>query len=756
MIQVHARAITLLTAALLLMCSMTVLAQAPQPAADPGWPRQVTKAGNTFTYYQPQVDMWENHTDLAWRMAFSLVPDGGKEVVGVVEMTGRTEVDNEEKNVVVTNLAVTRTRFPSLDAATAATMDQLVRGFVPPAVTISLHRLVASLDKPAVVPGVSLKNDAPEIIVSESPAILLSVAGKPELVQIPKTRMQFVVNTSWPLFFDGDSRAYFLLIDQQWATATNLNGPWAATSKLPADMSKVAQDPEWAALKSVVPPPASAASTLPAILYRSQPAVVMLFDGPPVFANIPGTQLVYSTNTSSYVFVDTAQNTYYYLTAGRWFRASSLQGPWTFATTSLPADFSRIPADSPAAVVRVNVPGTDEARDAVMLAQVPTKMTIDVTAAAANVKVNYGGTPVFAPIEGTSLAYATNTQDKVIKAGDSYYLCLQGVWFTSSSAQGPWSVATSVPKEIYSIPSSSPVYNVTYVTQTTQPDGGVESSYTAGYMGAFVMGVTVGAVIADGSGYYYPPYVYHPPYGYPIYYPYPYPYAAYGATHYNPATGAYGVSQTVVGPYGAATRGAAYNPYTGTSARGAAVATPYGSRSAAQAYNPYTGTYAASRQGSSPTAQWGNSVVANGDRSAYAQHYSTAQGSIGSVQGSEGGKWVGSNTDMGRNTAGRTADGDLYATHDGDVYKNTGEGWQKHEDGNWTRVNPPDSTRAQAGQQRTLDMPSQRSGMAGSYDRTNASSSSMQRLQQESFNRERGARMSAGFQQHSGGMRRRR
>jgi hypothetical protein len=33
--------------------------------------------------------------------------------------------------------------------------------------------------------------------------------------------------------------------------------------------------------------------------------------------------------------------------------------------------------------------------------------------------------------------------------------------------------------------------------------------------------VAVGAVIAVGTGYYYPPYVYHPAYGYPVYHAYP-------------------------------------------------------------------------------------------------------------------------------------------------------------------------------------------------------------------------------------------
>ena len=73
------------------------------------------------------------------------------------------------------------------------------------------------------------------------------------------------------------------------------------------------------------------------------------------------------------------------------------------------------------------------------------------------------------------MSYTTNTHDKMIKVGDVYYLCLQGVWFMSPNPQGPWTTSTSVPQAIYTIPPSSPIYNVTYVTQTANPDGSSSS-----------------------------------------------------------------------------------------------------------------------------------------------------------------------------------------------------------------------------------------------------------------------------------------
>jgi hypothetical protein len=167
---------------------------------------------------------------------------------------------------------------------------------------------------------------------------------------------------------------------------------------------------------------------------------------------IQGTQLVYAKNTTSYLFLYLPTNQYYYLTAGRWFSASSLKGPWTFATSSLPDDFSQIPPDSPAGQVLASVPGTEEAKDAVLLAQIPTTVVVNPAAAAQQAKVTYEGAPQFAPIEGTSMLYATNTVQKVIQVGDLYYLCLQGVWFVSTTPQGPWQTAQSVPQQIYTIP----------------------------------------------------------------------------------------------------------------------------------------------------------------------------------------------------------------------------------------------------------------------------------------------------------------
>jgi hypothetical protein len=703
-------------------------------AQDPGWPRKITTPQGTLIYYPPQVDNWQDFQVLQWRHAFTITPTGGKAIPGAASLQGNTAIDTSSQMVVITNITVTNTYFPSTDPDTAAKLSQLVKTFVPQTNTVSLARIVASTPKSTAPQGVPLNSTPPTIFVSYSPAILLGIEGPPVFEPVHDTKLEYVVNTSWHLFRAKDSSQYYLLVDKQWLTASNPEGPWSPTSKLPRDFEKMLKEPAWQDLKSVVPPSANPKAVVPTVFYSTSPADVILFNGQPEYSNIQGTQLVYATNSNSYVFVYSPTQTYYYLTAGRWFSASSLQGPWTYATENLAADFAKIPPSSPPGIILASVPGTDEAKDAVLMSQIPTTVTVNPAAAAAQAKVTYEGAPNFVPIQGTSMSYATNTSQRVIQVDDLYYLCLNGIWFFSASPQGPWQTAQSVPQQIYTIPPSSPVYNVTYVTQTVTPSGSVQASYTAGYLGAFVMGAAVGAVVAGGTGYYYPPVYGVGYYGYPTYHPYP---CTYGATpYYNTATGAYGVSQSAYGPYGSATRSASYNPYTGTYARSGSVSTPYGSAAAGQAYNPYTGAYAQTKQGSNAYGSWGSSTVSTPYGSAYSQHQTTAYGSEGSIQTSAGGKAAGTSTAYGNTAVGKTASGDMYADHNGNVYKNTGSGWQSYNNGSWNSAN------SQQAQQHAQSYQQQHpTGEQGGYNRPSGSSSGFnsQEMNQEMQNRQRGA-----------------
>src|SRR4029077_19864322 len=139
----------------------------------------------------------------------------------------------------------------------------------------------------------------------------------------------------------------------------------------------LAKDTNWTnVLKGSVPAPAKS-SGFPMVFYSTSPAEIILFQGTPSMQSIPGTSLSYASNTSSHVFFSNQTSLYYFLTSGRWFSAPSLNGPWVYTTPNLPADFANIPESSPAAAVLSAVPGTDQAADAVMIAEIPTKVVVD-------------------------------------------------------------------------------------------------------------------------------------------------------------------------------------------------------------------------------------------------------------------------------------------------------------------------------------------------------------------------------------------
>ena len=153
---------------------------------------------------------------------------------------------------------------------------------------------------------------------------------------------------------------------------------------------------------------------------------------------------------------------------------------------------------------------------------------------------------------------------------------------------------------------------------------------------------------------------------------------AYGSTVYNPATGAYARGGTVATPYGTRSAAQGYNPTTGTAARGVSGTGPNGAAAAGQAYNARTGTYAATVQGANAYGSAGSSVVSRNGNTAYTQHQSTAQGTTGSIQTSAGGRGAAAVGANGNTIAGgQTANGNKYAASNGNVYKNTGGGWQQ-------------------------------------------------------------------------------
>ena len=765
------------------------------PSGDPGWPRVLQKNGKQLTIYQPQVDSWKDHANLHFRCAISVkTSTSKKEKFGVAEIDAQTVTDQAARVVAV--MPVKRElRFPNTSESEAAALRSAVEEVYPfgQAMTVSLDRILAYLDpaEHSVQHAVDLNLDPPKIFYSRKPAILVIFLGEPQFKPVvpDQNDLMFAINTNWDIFYDTAGQRYFLLNQNNWLTASGaVTEKWTTAGSLPAGLSSLPQNDNWNDVRLQVP--GKRDKNPPVVLVSNEPAELIVTQGDPSFSPISGTKLMRLANSDAVVFLNSGDKRYYFLVAGRWFRAGSLDGPWSVASKDLPADFARIPDSDPAAFVKASVPGTTEAKDAVLLASVPATTTVDVSKPAV-VQVVYNGDPKFQTIPDTKVQYAANSTNAVFLVDGGYYCCEQGVWFCGSTATGPWTYCTSVPQAIYTIPPSSPMHNVTYVTVQNSTPSTVVYSQTAGYSGEYVAatgvlmfgaGMILGAVIANNYDHYYPPYPVPYSYGCAARYSYAYggyyrgaqaygPYGGAGAAAaYNPRTGTYSRGAYAYGPAGSASVRQAYNPYTGAMAAGGRVTTPYGSAGRAVAYNPTTGARAGAAQVSTPYGSAGRAAAYNPSTGTAARggYKSTAAGSVAGVQTNKGSGAVGWDTAKGQGGVVKTQSGNVYAGKDGNVYKKDSSGnWSTNSGNGWQTVDKPQSRTPSTQPQSSSSNASSRrpESQAQSMDRTptressgysgnRTSMESRQSLESQASSRQRGNQLNqqrTSFERPSGG-----
>ncbi len=712
--------------------------------ADP-WPRVVDLSNGQVLVYQPQVNKWvDNQID--FRAALAIKPAGAKdETFGVIFATARTQVDKIARTVVFENLKISKIDFPSLPNRGSAYATELQVEFAKTIRTIALDRLQSSLALAGIKPPtVPVQNTPPQVFVSYSPAILVPIDGSPVLKPVSgDSRFKRVINTRALILQGGFEQNFYMHVYDGWMSSSSITGPWAQSFFKPVGMVDVAQQLAKSGAVDMLDggpkanPKPSLANGAPAIYTSQVPTELIVFKGQPDFVPIVGTQLLWASNTTSDVLINTANNNYYVLLAGRWFSSGNLAGPWTFvASDALPADFARIPAQSLAGAVLPTVAGTPQAQEAVIENSIPQTATVPLKNGP-KFTPNFDGPPQYSKVAGTPLSYVTNSSEPVIQVdGNTYYAVTAGVWFTATRLTGPWVVATSVPAVIYTIPPSSPIYYVTYVRIYEATPQYVYVGYTPGYLGTVV--VPYGTVVY-GTGYVYAPWVgsvwYATPYTYgvaaaPIYNPYvgytfgfamglataawmePY----WGGAYYHPGYwGGYGccasASANVYGHWGSTTYSGTRSWYAGGGVAGTTASGSYynsrtgtsGTYNAGRQYNAYTGnatrgydrTVNTAAGGSGDVARAGNYNTYTGQRStANAASGTTAGGSSynragATTAGPEGAAHAGGgstyNAKTGQTNTWSTASvgNNHYADVNGNTYHNDGSGWQQHSAGGW-------------------------------------------------------------------------
>jgi hypothetical protein len=770
-------------ALLIALCMpLAALAQseASGPPPDP-WPRVVDLAGGQVLVYQPQINSWSGE-ELQFRAALAYKADGSKDqAFGVIFASTRTQVDRVQRMVVFQDLKVSKVSFPTLPDGGKSIAADLERQFAAKLRIMPLDKLEASLAVNGITPQpVEVKNDPPRVIVSYSPAILVPVDGTAVIRAVPSApQISRVINTRALILQGGPEHKFYIHVYDGWLEAATLDGPWTRSYRQPAGMAEVARE---LAKNHVVDlldgganakPKPSLAHGVPTLYVSQTPAELVTFKGQPNFVPITGTELLWASNTTADALIDIANNTYYLLLAGRWFSGPGLSGPWTYvASNALPPDFARIPPHSDAAAVLPTVAGTPEAQAAVIENSIPQTATVPLKNGP-TFKPSFDGAPQFAPVAGTSLAYVANSDVPIIQvAPTAYYAVTAGVWFTAPQLTGPWVVATSVPPVIYTIPAASPIHYVTYVHIYGTAPGYVYVGYTPGYLGTVV---SPSGTVVYGTGYAYTPWIgtvwYPPPYTYsvaaaPVYNPYvgftfgfavglataawtePY----WGGAYYHPGYwGRYpccaSASANVYGHWGSTTYSGTRTWYGGGGVAGTTASGSYynnrtgasGSYNAGRQYNAWTGnatrgydrTVNTPAGGSGSVARAGNYNTYTGQRSTansvsatdaggstYQRNGATTSGPQGYAHAGQGSTY---NARTGKTNTWDTASlgNNHVADVNGNVYRNTGSGWQQHTSSGWNSASSDTSWADRESQARSSWQGGDRSwGGGGGFDRS--------------------------------------
>ncbi len=186
----------------------------------------------------------------------------------------------------------------------------------------------------------------------------------------------------------------------------------------------------------------------PKIIYVNKPSTLVLIDGEPKVKENGemGVDMVMNTAFT----IAKIKELYYLYGSGKWYTSNDIRGPWKYEK-SIPGQLEKLDkAIKDNEMKELDKTALDSA--AKMIPEI-----IVSTEPAELIQSN--GEADFAPIQGTTLLYMTNTNNDLFMniTDQRYYVLLSGRWYQSASLQGPWTYTASdkLPDGFAKIPVNS-------------------------------------------------------------------------------------------------------------------------------------------------------------------------------------------------------------------------------------------------------------------------------------------------------------
>jgi hypothetical protein len=190
----------------------------------------------------------------------------------------------------------------------------------------------------------------------------------------------------------------------------------------------------------------------PRIVYRNHPAMILSFEGEPVWRDIPSSRHRRIANSPFFVIQQAGTGACYLHVPPFWWSASLPMGPWA-PVDSVPADIEELWNQEPKEDLPAPEAGQEApARPEVIPATEPTELLWT------------RGPSQYDPIDGTDLLRVTNTDSDIFldSSAKVYYVLLSGRWYKKPQGKGAWTYIPQedLPADLGRIPPTSDMKHV--------------------------------------------------------------------------------------------------------------------------------------------------------------------------------------------------------------------------------------------------------------------------------------------------------
>lgn len=480
-----------------LALALAVLAAGTARAAlsDARWPQKQETARGTLVLYRPVIESWDDRRVLIVRQATSFKATGeDHRHYGAARIAVDTEVDPARATVTLGRRQLLGLEVPSLDdAALARAAAWRQENLSQDAIEVPVTQLLSWVDRDqARVEETPIRSPRPRVFLRTTPTQLVVLDGPPLFVPTERDGVEVLANSDTLIV--RAARRVYLHTGRGWLEAPTLAGPWVSWQGWPTALLDLPERGAFGQLRRLFEQ--GAHRPVPEVLVSHLDVELVQLDGPPEVRAIPGTSLGWVTNTDADLFTHSSRPGYFLLVSGRWFHLEGSDSLGAYVSHALPPGFRDIPPDHPRAHVLASVPGTSQARDAVLATGVPRFRT--VTEDEARFAPSFvGDRPIWRRIQGSTLEEATNSSQDVLRLGDRWLGCERGVWFESRAPGRRWRLLRALPAEVATIPPASAKHRLAYIDVVELEDGRVRVAVRSGYFGTYASG----GVVVHGTGY---------------------------------------------------------------------------------------------------------------------------------------------------------------------------------------------------------------------------------------------------------------